>query len=802
MQISKITSVNFNGRSLRSSKNLSNIIKHPENIKLASSLTALASLGVASSAIDKKENEVVSFEKTLEENYFKLPENAKPHVFQKVSAAYLYGGNDVLVTAPTATGKTAIANYIITKNLKEGKKTFYTAPIKALSNEKYNNFKKMYGDENVGILTGDVQENENAPIVLMTTEVYKNLVDAEKNLGIRDRKLENLKTVIFDEVHNLGDDDRGDVWEQSIIYSNPNTQILSLSATIGNNDDLAEWMSNIRGLNLGAFRYNALSKTKAKNNSVNELSSSFMREITKTKNFVKLVDVPTEYRAVPLEYHNILVSGEKIQASKVKNKDRNNRALKSKSQSPIGDDYKNMVSMLKAEDKLPAIFYIFSKRGCRKTLDHLAHYGEILNSEKEVNEIREIIERYKKEGKYLGETLNLKAIEKGYSVHNAGLLPNQKELIEELFNKKLIKVLFATETLAMGINMPTRSVVLSSHIKPTSEGMRPLTPNEINQMSGRAGRQGKDDKGYCYTMSMDKEQKAIFENLIESGSNDVKSVFNDFDYSFVAGYYDSHDESETIKEIGKKSFFAYDKEDGYSEDKLKEFVKNFNKRRKILRKFDFMDSEVGLTTKGKLLTKLNGYEQIPVINAVEARRLGGFNGVELAGAVGALANIKLVQDLNKNIENRDSSKVFRHKNTYLDYFVSTEDNKLKKYNQDMAKIDSNYKDVEFNQDAIYHVYNWAEYNSKNDNSEENWKNLVEVSNLESSVDEGTLFEEITGTINLLKQIIKISKEGVDLSENDYDKKYYKDLINTARESIELLSKTPIINNMSIKYDNK
>lgn len=787
MQISKIDSITFNCKLLRPAKNLTNVIKHPENIKLASSLTALASVGVASVSVNKNKDK--SFEKTLEDNYFKLPETAKPDVFQKASAAYLCNGNDVLVTAPTGTGKTAIAHYIITKNLEEGKKTFYTAPLKALSNEKYNNFKKIYGEENVGILTGDFQENPNAPIVLMTTEIYKNMVDADKNKNIHDPKLDNLKTVIFDEVHNIGDEDRGAVWEQSIMYSDPETQILSLSATIGNKEDLANWMADLRNLNYV--------KPTIINDENHQSDFNSIKNIS--KNSVSLIDVPFENRHVPLEFHNVIVSGEKIQTSKVKNKDKkDNKTSKFKPQNPIGDDYRNMVSILKKEDKLPAIFFIFSKKGCRNTLDHLAHYGAKLNDENEAEEILKVIEKYKKEGKYLGETLNIRAMEKGYAIHNSGLLPSQKELIEELFNKKLIKVLLATETLSAGINMPARSVVISSHLKPTSKlnnenkFLQPYSSSIFAQISGRAGRRGIDTRGYCYTMSMNKEQKAIYEELIKAGASDVKSVFNEFDYSFVAGYYDSYDESETIKDIGKKSFFAYSKkEKGYSEEKLKDFVKSFNLRRKILRKFEFMDSEVDLTTKGKLLVKLNGYEQIPIINAIESKRLAGLNSVELAGAVGALANIQPIYDLNKNEKDAENPKVFSHKNTYLDYFVSTEDNKLKKYNQDIAKIDSNHINVEFNINAIHHVYNWADLNNKNEIAEENWKNLVQISNSHAKIEEGTLFEEISRTINLLKQIIKISKEGIKLSENYYDKKYYNDLIETANSSIELLSKSPI-----------
>lgn len=783
MKVLKVDNISFNGKINKTSQKVIKEVSNSEHIKNLTGLTGLAGIGIATANLNKPKEK--SYEKTLEENFFQLPKDAMPDVFQKASAAYLYNGNDVLVTAPTGTGKTAIAHYVITKNLEKGEKTFYTTPLKALSNEKFRDFQRIYGEENVGLITGDTKINKDAPVVIMTTEVYRNMIFGEQ-FKEHNPILDNLKTVIFDELHYLGDVDRGGIWEQSIIFSDPKTQLLSLSATIGNNAEIAKWMAESREM-----RYHKpfISTAQGYKNNFNTVQNV-------PQNVVGLINVPTENRHVPLEFRNIIISGDKLQHYKGK---QNKYAQKFerfslKPQVPMNDDYKKMVMTLKKEDKLPAIFFIFSKRACKNVLNHLAHYGDKLNSEEEIEEIHKIIDRFKSEGKYLGEALNIRAIEKGYAIHNSGLLPTQKELIEELFQKKLVKVVLATETLSAGINMPARTTVISSYTKPTSDpsallGMRDLTPNEFHQMAGRAGRRGIDNKGYCYTMSMDDEQKLTFDNLINSMPNELVSAFNNPDYSFVAGYYDVCDKDDLIKEIARRSFFAYDNNPSIANEKQKTFMKTFGLKRKILRKLNFMDSNHNLTEKGKLLAKLNGYEQIPIINAIVSQRLGGLNAVELAGAVGALANIQPIRDSEKK---EDDSSMFRHSNNSLDHFVTTETNKLNSYNAEIEKTDATHQEIEFNQNSIHHIYNWANLNNTNSNPIQNWAEIIATSDSHPIKDEGTLFKEISMTIDLLKQIIEICDEGIKVSHNVIEERYYKDLRITAQESIELLSKEPIV----------
>ena len=728
-----------------------------------------------------------SYEKTLEENYFKLPQGASPDIFQKASAANLYAGNDVLVTAPTGTGKTAIALYVITKNLEEGKKTFYTTPLKALSNEKFRNFQKIYGEENVGLITGDTKINKDAPIVIMTTEVYRNMIFGER-FNEHNPILDNLKTVVFDELHYLGDLDRGGVWEQSIILSNPKTQLLSLSATVGNNEDVARWMAKSRGLG-----FSRPSSAALRPESSNSTFSHPMQNIS--GNTVTLINVPSKFRHVPLEFENVLMSGSKKQISKPKKDKHGNEIQDRRIPVPQNEDYQRMVTMLKKNDRLPAIFFVFNKKGSKAILEHLAKFGEKLNSESEIEQIKETIERYKSEGKYLGETLNMKALYKGYAIHNAGLLPTQKELIEELFQRKLVKVAIATETLSAGINMPARTTVISSYMKPTSDpdavgGRRELTPNEFHQMAGRAGRRGIDKIGYCYTMSMDSNQKAEFDYLISSEPNELKSAFNP-DYSFVAGYYDSCKTDDFIKEIADKSFYTYDRNGDISAKKSKEFLKNFGTKRKVLRKFDYLDSAHNLSTKGKLLAKLNGYEQIPVIEAVVTQKFGGMSPVELAAAVGTMANIQIKYKPKNSVGDIKEKPQFSHPNNVIDYFVTKQENVLKKYNDDMAKIDEDFREVEIDTKATNHIYDWAALNNENPDSTGNWAKLIENSKANPIRDEGTLFKEITMTADLLKQIMEISEEGLYLAENKLEARYYSELKETAKEAVKLIAREPV-----------
>ncbi|MBR6098697.1 DEAD/DEAH box helicase [bacterium] len=732
------------------------------------------------------------FDRTVQANYFKLPAGAKPDVFQKAAAQNILLDNDVLVTAPTGTGKTAIAHYAIGKNLRDGKKTFYTTPLKALSNEKYRDFKRIYGEENVGILTGDTKINGEAPIVIMTTEVYRNMVFGE-HFGKKNDLLDDLKTVIFDELHYLGDVDRGGIWEQSIFLSRPETQLLSLSATIGNNKDIAGWMAKIRG---------------EKNP---EIVTGSNKELAKYKAnehlpvHTVLIDVPPENRHVPLEFENINVSDLNLpDTGKKKSKfsaqiDKLNQLAEKKGIIPAYA-YRDVVVKLKDEDKLPAIFFVFDKKNSKDILEYLTKYGPHLTSDDEKEQIMDIVEGYEADGKYLGESLNMRAILKGYAVHNAGLLPTQKELVEELFQKKLVKTVIATETLSAGINMPTRTTVITATRKPSStpdgpDNKRTISANEFHQMAGRAGRRGIDKVGYCYTMSLNDDERSQFDMLVHSQPNKLKSAFRP-DFSFIAKYYEECQNDTMLNLLYEKSFFTYNKNEQI-EKKNKENLKAlFNRKITLMRDFGYLSTTNRLTNKGILISDLNGYEQIPIIEMLtEIKAFDGMSPSEIAGAVGALANIELKKDGQFGSKTFDvKPKGYDWANSNIEQFTSKLNSCLSVYNSYMTRSDKTFHQIQINDELTNNIYLWAEMNSiENSDSTQNWSKLYYNADKRKYKDEGSMFKGIMMTIDLLKQIKTTAEHGAAISNTNADYEYYTGIVAKIDKAIDLINREPASN---------
>ncbi len=729
------------------------------------------------------------FDRTVEKNYFKLPKGATPDIFQKAAAQNILLENDVLVTAPTGTGKTAIAHYAINKNLREGKKTFYTAPLKALSNEKFRDFQRIYGEENVGILTGDTKINADAPIVIMTTEVYRNMVFGE-HFGRHNDMLDDLGTVIFDELHYLGDVDRGGIWEQSIFLTDPSVQLLSLSATIGNNKDIAGWMAEIR-------KHIPPEIVKGSNTELAEYRADKNKPV-----HTVLIDVPNSNRHVPLEFENINVSElEQPQKSKKKNSKFNSQLDKlakiaEKKELIPAYSYVDVVRKLRDNDRLPAIFFVFDKKNSKDILDYLTKYSAHLTTDEEKEQIAEILERYEQEGKYLGETLNIQGLFKGYAVHNAGLLPNQKELVEELFQKKLVKVVIATETLSAGINMPTRTTVITSTRKPSDnpdgpDNKRTLSPNEFHQMAGRAGRRGIDKIGYCYTLSRNNDEKIIFDNLVKSSPNSLRSSFQP-DYSFITKYYEACQGDEMLNLICDKSFYTYNKDEKKRYAQKLALRSVFDRKIRMLKAFGYISPQDRLTEKGCLISDLNGYAQIPVVEMLSSHAFEKLNPVELAAAVGALANIENKKE-DKFIPKFDEpKKSFAWKTKNIEKYVEKLNDSISKYNSILISQDKKAREIEVNEDLADYIYKWAERNFNSENSTGNWSNLYYMSDPKTYKDEGTMFKGIMMTVDLLRQLKLVCKHGAKISNDPADSNYYYNLIDKIDEAIYLINKEPAV----------
>lgn len=440
--------------------------------------------------------------------------------FQKEACEVIDNGESVVVCAPTGAGKTVIAQHAIHRALEQGCRIFYTTPLKALSNQKFYDFGEKYGYDKVGLLTGDTSINRGAQVVIMTTEVFRNMLYGT-NFGAVADNLKDVRYVVLDEVHYMNDEQRGTVWEESIIYCPTNIQIIALSATVANCDELTNWINTVH------------SRTKLVN---------------------------TDFRPVPLRFYYFdssqpfkllpLLTPE----GKLNKKIRPERPQWAKGKDKRKKTYvKQIIQNLADANMLPAIYFTFSRKKCDEQMEKCAGLG--LNTKAEQEEIKTFIDEFIAENPHLYGNKHIEYLIQGVASHHAGLLPAWKNLVEKLFQKGLIKVVFATETLAAGINMPARSTVISATSKRTDSGHRMLTANEFLQMSGRAGRRGMDEVGYVTIVGTSFQTPEEVAELVLSGSNPLESRFSP-SYSMVLNLLQRFTLEES-KELILKSFGYY-----------------------------------------------------------------------------------------------------------------------------------------------------------------------------------------------------------------------------------------------------
>ena len=398
--------------------------------------------------------------------------------FQLRALDAIDAGRSVLVAAPTGSGKTVVAEYAVAKALAEGGKAFYTAPIKALSNQKYTDLSRRHGTSRVGLLTGDNSINGDAPIVVMTTEVLRNMIYAGSPA------LDNLRYVVLDEVHFLQDAYRGAVWEEVMIHLAPTVDLVCLSATVSNAEELAEWITTVRGPTEAVIEE---------------------RRPVELSNLYCVGDKSTQ----DLHLLPTLVDGRpNAEADRL-----DDEALHARSGGSRGRPRRRfftprrleVIERLQDESMLPAITFIFSRVACDEARDHCLDAGLRLTSAEERARIRQIVDdRTANLGDadldILGYDRFLAALEAGVAAHHAGMVPPFKEAVEACFVEGLTKAVFATETLALGVNMPARSVVIERLTKFNGETREILTPGEYTQLTGRAGRRGIDDVGYAIVL--------------------------------------------------------------------------------------------------------------------------------------------------------------------------------------------------------------------------------------------------------------------------------------------------------------
>lgn len=478
--------------------------------------------------------------------------------FQKEAVKYIDEGKSVVVSAPTGAGKTCIAEHAIHRALQDGTKLIYTTPLKALSNQKFSDFGRKYGEDKVGLLTGDTSINREAQIVVMTTEVFRNMLYGT-NLGELSKNLKGVKYAVLDEVHYMNDEERGTVWEESIIYCPTDIQIIALSATVANAEQLCGWINTVH------------SDTEC---------------------------VYTDFRPVPLKFYYydsskpfdvlplLTPDGQLNKKIRPERRDKN-----FKKRSNQRNTAKDVISALHKKDMLPAIYFTFSRKKCDEQMEKCCDLDLI--TKEEAREIHEIVTEYLRENPYLAGNKHLDCIYHGVASHHAGLLPGWKVLVEKLFQKGLIKVVFATETLAAGINMPARSTVISAISKRTDNGHRLLTANEFLQMSGRAGRRGMDKVGYVTVVGTAFQTPDEVAELVLSEANPLESRFSP-KYSMVLNLLQKFSISES-KELILKSFGYYS-----STDRLKPLLLQKEETDKVIAKLSGFVCPYNLTHKDLL----------------------------------------------------------------------------------------------------------------------------------------------------------------------------------------------------------
>ncbi|MFH1917346.1 MAG: DEAD/DEAH box helicase [Nanoarchaeota archaeon] len=480
--------------------------------------------------------------------------------FQELAIHAIEDNKSVVVSAPTGSGKTLIADYIIGRELGKKKRVIYTAPIKALSNQKFKEFSNDYGAENIGLLTGDVVKNPEAPILIMTTEIYRNMA------LINDPALSTISYVIFDEIHYINDIERGYVWEESIIFSQEHVRMLCLSATIPNAEEFAKWIREIKGHQVEVIIHNERPVPLHVAFYDHELGITTLKAIRESS------DTPNYHRAMGYR--------------------------KGKREKIAVPTHLELIPAIK--DKLPCLYFDFSRKACQKKASELAKKN-IFSLDPEISGIiRQKLREAPSEINQLDSVQLLRQIlPYGIGFHHAGILPIMKEVVEDLFSKGKIRVLYATETFAVGINMPVKTVCFESLRKFDGISFRVLHTKEFFQIAGRAGRRGIDKEGFVYILI--NRQDFDYLKIKKITSSDVEPLRSQYKLcvNTVLNIILQHEEEE-IFEILRKSFASFQK---YGKVRKDETFLTYKRIRNRLERMGYIE-RMRLTKKGEFARKI------------------------------------------------------------------------------------------------------------------------------------------------------------------------------------------------------
>jgi ATP-dependent RNA helicase HelY len=532
--------------------------------------------------------------------------------FQLEAFDALESGQSVLVSAPTGSGKTLVAAFGVHRALCARGKAFYTTPLKALSNQKYSELAATYGEDHVGLLTGDTTLRPRAPVVVMTTEVLRNMLLAGSDL------LESLHTVVLDEVHFIQDPYRGGVWEEVLVLSPPQVRFVCLSATVNNAQELGGWLRSVRGDTAVIVERH--------------------RPIDLRHHFAVHRREDQATLLVPLLEPNGKPAGEGLRVDQACR-----RALQGRPGRWHGSGrgprlpYRSprrteMVEELEVRDMLPGIVFIFSRAACDDAVGQMVRDGVRLTDAHERNAIRQVVERRveplsDEDLRVLGYGEWLEGLERGVAAHHAGLVPVFRETVEECFAEGLLKVVFATETLSLGINMPARSVVIERFTKYGGSGRAMLTSGEYLQLTGRAGRRGLDEEGHAVVAWSNEVSFAEAARVAAAPPPDLRSAFRPT-YNLAVNLVSRFDRA-TAERVLERSFAQWQ---ARKPDLLSRQLAH---RIAVLEQTGYVDGWT-LTDAGRRLSRIYHEADLLVAEALGSGLLEGAEPSVLAGVLSAV----------------------------------------------------------------------------------------------------------------------------------------------------------------------
>lgn len=533
--------------------------------------------------------------------------------FQREALGALDSGHSVLVSAPTGSGKTLVAAYAVHRALAAHGKAFYTTPLKALSNQKYGELVATYGEEHVGLLTGDTTLRPRAPMVVMTTEVLRNMLLAGSDL------LEGLHTVVLDEVHFIQDPYRGGVWEEVLVLCPPEVRFVCLSATVNNAAELGGWLRSVRG--------------------DTSIIVERQRPIVLRHHFAVHRREDDETLLCPLLQDNGQPGGEGLRIDQAVRRAQQSarpghwhgrgRGPRLPYRAPRRTE---MIEELEWREMLPAIVFIFSRAACDDAVHQVVRDGVRLTDSAERAAIRQVVERRVEpldddDLGVLGYDEWLEGLERGVAAHHAGLVPVFRETVEECFAAGLLKVVFATETLSLGINMPARAVVIERFTKYGGAGRAPLTSGEYLQLTGRAGRRGLDEEGHAVVSWTSETTFGEAARVAAAPPPDLRSAFRPT-YNLAVNLVARFDE-ETAAAVLQRSFAQWQ---ARTPDLL---LQQLGHRVAVLERFGYLEGW-SVTPSGRRLSRLYHEADLLVAEALGAELLGGAEPAVLAGVLSAV----------------------------------------------------------------------------------------------------------------------------------------------------------------------